>query len=210
MFYSTSRDDKCWKISKISTPSWTVVIVSNAEEIRFWTITSKSFTPARNLKNKTSVLNYHVPEKTHNAQSKIEQTTLYNLWKNDHEGVLSSMMNIIFKVSPKYELNKATTKATLFLLQWVFLFIQFHEHNNIDNSKNIQQTSHCHYSGPQLFSVSFKAICFHLPVIIIMPCSCLVKKQKYLKVILWLTLLTEVLLISPQYLQDNKPFFWQF
>ena len=50
--YSTSRDDKCWKISKISTPSWTVVIVSNAEEIRFWTITSKSFTPARNLKNK--------------------------------------------------------------------------------------------------------------------------------------------------------------
>lgn len=52
VFYSTSRDDKCWKISKISTPSWTVVIVSNAEEIRFWTITSKSFTPARNLKNK--------------------------------------------------------------------------------------------------------------------------------------------------------------
>lgn len=51
------------------------------------------------------------------------------------------MMNIIIKVSPKYELDKVTTKQTLFLLRWVFLFIQFHEHNNVDNYNNIQQTS---------------------------------------------------------------------
>ena len=31
----TSLDDKCWNMSKISTPSWTVVIVSNAEDIKF-------------------------------------------------------------------------------------------------------------------------------------------------------------------------------
>ena len=51
------------------------------------------------------------------------------------------MINIIIKVSPKYELNKATSNATLFLLQWVFLYIQFHQHDNIDNYNNIQQTS---------------------------------------------------------------------
>ena len=44
-----SRAAKCANTSRSMTPSWTDRTVSNAELIRFWTITSNSFTAVRNL-----------------------------------------------------------------------------------------------------------------------------------------------------------------
>ncbi|WAR21986.1 hypothetical protein MAR_015960 [Mya arenaria] len=46
---NTNRKMRCMKISSSSTPASTVVIVSNADEITFCIITSRSLTPARNL-----------------------------------------------------------------------------------------------------------------------------------------------------------------
>ena len=44
-----SLAERCWKTSSSITPSSTVLTVSNADEMRFCVITSKSLTPARNL-----------------------------------------------------------------------------------------------------------------------------------------------------------------